>query len=46
MAAHPECPEIVFFGGEFYNGQKVSLCFKSDLNVLHDSLSAVVRRYS
>ncbi len=23
MTSHPENPEIIFFGGEFYNGQKV-----------------------
>ena len=25
MLPHPEAPEIVFFGGEFHNGQKVRL---------------------
>jgi len=25
MTAHPDNPEIVFFGGEFYNGQKTSM---------------------
>ena len=27
MCAHPDNPEIVFFGGEFYNGQKVQFLF-------------------
>ena len=27
IVPHPEAPEIVFFGGEFFNGQKVSATF-------------------
>lgn len=25
MCAHPDNPEIIFFGGEFYNGQKTGM---------------------
>ena len=28
MLAHPDNPEIIFFGGEFYNGQKVNAIYE------------------